>query len=134
MVCKYLALKGAPNSNFDVSIHCFQWRSNSNYNVQVLCFQNQNGPNININVKLPCFQTAPNSNSNAYMYLDFKGAPNSNCNVQVPFFQRDTLTAFVMCKYILPKRPTIISNTQIKKSFKPTSISKIKGVCKELWG
>jgi len=42
-------------------------------------------------------------------YYAFKGAPNSNCNVEVPFFQSD---------------PTTISNEQIKKNFKSTSIPK----------
>jgi len=47
-------------------------------------------------------------------YVAVKGTTtNSNCNVTVLYFQRDTTT---------------ISNVQIKKSFKPTSIPKSYGL------
>jgi len=46
-------------------------------------------------------------------YYAFKEAPNSNCNVHVAYFKRGFTT---------------ITNVQIKKSFKPTSIPKNCGL------
>jgi len=61
-------------------------------------------------------------------YLAFKGAPNSNFNVQVPCFQRVLSSNFEMQVPCFQSDPTTISNEEIKKSFKPTSIRKNCGL------
>jgi len=63
--------------------------------------------------KYYAFKRAPSSNRDV-KFPASKEAANSNFNVEVLSFQSD---------------PTTISNVQIKKSFKPTSIS----LPKKLW-
>jgi len=55
-------------------------------------------------------------------YYAFKGATNSNCNVYVLCFQRGSNSNFIVQVLNFQRDPTTISNVQIKKNFKPTSI------------
>ena len=62
-------------------------------------------------------------------YYAFKGASSSNCDVKFPALKEAADSNFNVQVLSFQSDPTTISNVQIKKSFKPTSI----GLPKKLW-
>jgi len=56
-MCKHLASKGDPNSNYNVKFHAFKEAATAIAMCKYLTFKG--APNNNCNVKAPCFQSGP---------------------------------------------------------------------------
>jgi len=61
VMCKHLASKGAPNSNYNVKFHAFKEAPRAIVMFKYLA--SRGAPNSNCNVQLPCFQRGPSSSN-----------------------------------------------------------------------